>query len=74
MPRLLRFLAYESCDFAVARALRIAGHDVEAVAEHSANSVDRELIRRALESQRILLTEDRTSGGWCTPMVNAAQE
>jgi hypothetical protein len=29
----MRFLADESCDFAVVRALRAAGHDVLAVAE-----------------------------------------
>jgi hypothetical protein len=29
----MRFLADESCDFAVVRALRSAGHDVLAVAE-----------------------------------------
>jgi hypothetical protein len=31
----MRFLADESCDFAVVRALRAAGHDVVAVAELS---------------------------------------
>ncbi len=30
----LRFLADESCDFAVTRALRMAGYDVLAVAEY----------------------------------------
>jgi hypothetical protein len=29
----VRFLADESCDFAVVRALREAGHDVAAIAE-----------------------------------------
>jgi hypothetical protein len=29
----MHFLADESCDFAVVRALRAAGHDVKAVAE-----------------------------------------
>jgi hypothetical protein len=29
----VRFLADESCDFAVVRALRTAGHDMLAVAE-----------------------------------------
>jgi hypothetical protein len=29
----MRFLADESCDFAVVRALRAAGHDVTAVAQ-----------------------------------------
>jgi hypothetical protein len=31
----VRFLADESCDFAVVVALRTAGHDVKAVVEHA---------------------------------------
>lgn len=31
----MRFLADESCDFGVVRALRAAGHDVKAVVEDS---------------------------------------
>ncbi len=31
----MRFLADESCDFSVVRALRSAGHDVAAIAEVS---------------------------------------
>lgn len=60
---LLRFLADESCDFAVVRALRAAGHDVVAVAEYTTRSIDRELIEQAYRDHRILLTED-TDLGW----------
>lgn len=42
----LRFLADESCDFAVVRALRDAGHDVLSVAEFTRQSDDGELIVR----------------------------
>jgi len=58
----LRFLADESCDFAVVRALRAAGCDVFAVSEVMQRSVDRELIERAAHERRILLTEDKDFG------------
>ena len=61
MPK-LRFLADESCDFSVVRTLRDAGYDVFAVAEVTTRSIDRELIARAFEEQRILLTEDKDFG------------
>ena len=68
----MRFLADESCDFAVVRALRTAGHKVLAVAEISPRANDSEVIRLALEQDLILLTEDKDFGqlvyahGWHT--------
>lgn len=59
----LRFLADESCDFAVVRALRAAGFDVVAVSEVMIRSVDRDLIEQASREQRILITEDKDFGG-----------
>jgi predicted nuclease of predicted toxin-antitoxin system len=58
----LRFLADESCDHAVVRALRAAGHDVEAAAEAGQRSIDIELIARAHSERRVLLTEDKDFG------------
>ncbi len=58
----LRFLADESCDFAIVRALRTAGFDVLAVSEFMQRSVDRELIELASREHRILLTEDKDFG------------
>ncbi len=58
----LRFLADESCDFAVVRALRSAGHDVQAVSESITRSVDRDVIERAGRERRVLLTEDKDFG------------
>lgn len=58
----MRFLADESCDFAVVRALRIAGHDVKAVAEAALGATDRVVIELALHEQRVLLTEDKDFG------------
>jgi predicted nuclease of predicted toxin-antitoxin system len=60
----MRFLADESCDFAAVRALRSAGHDVVAVVEFTQRTDDSELIGQAFRDERILLTEDRDSGGW----------
>jgi len=37
------FLADESCDFAVVRALRAAGHNVKTVAESCRGSTDQEV-------------------------------
>jgi hypothetical protein len=36
----MRFLADESCDFRIVRALRAAGHDVTAVIEFAAGAED----------------------------------
>ena len=58
----LRFLADESCDFAVVRALRTDGFDVYAVNEVMRRSDDRELIELARRENRILLTEDKDFG------------
>jgi hypothetical protein len=54
----VRFLADESCDFAVVRALRLAGHDVTAIAEISPRATDAIVLELAIRESRILLTED----------------
>ena len=61
-PLPLRFLADESCDFAVVRSLRTDGYDVLAVSEIVRRSDDRELIEQAHRESRILLTEDKDFG------------
>lgn len=58
----LRFLADESCDFAVVRALRAAGYDVLAVSEVMRRADDSEVIAQAARERRILLTEDKDFG------------
>lgn len=58
----MRFLADESCDFAVVRALRTAGHDVLPVADFAGGAPDDRVIDLALEQGRVLLTEDRDFG------------
>ncbi len=58
----MRFLADESCDFSVVRALRSAGYEVTVVAEISPRSEDTEVLRLAFREKRILLTEDKDFG------------
>jgi len=58
----LRFLADESCDFGVVKALRVAGYDVLALTEITTRSVDSEVIAQASLENRILLTEDKDFG------------
>lgn len=56
------FLADESCDFHIVRALRGAGHDVCAVSESSPRVEDSEVIALAAQQNRVLLTEDKDFG------------
>jgi predicted nuclease of predicted toxin-antitoxin system len=58
----MRFLADESCDFAVVRALRTDGRDVLAVSEFRQRSIDEEVLQLAISQKRILLTEDKDFG------------
>lgn len=58
----MRFLADESCDFAVVRAQREAGHDVEAVKDVLQGAPDHAVIDRADREAGILLTEDKDFG------------
>ena len=50
----MRFLADESCDFAVVRALRSADHDVLAIAiaEVSPREEDQDVMERAVREGR----------------------
>jgi predicted nuclease of predicted toxin-antitoxin system len=56
------FLADESCDFAVVRALRAVGHDVVAIAETAPQTDDVDVIALAVSEGRVLLTEDKDFG------------
>jgi predicted nuclease of predicted toxin-antitoxin system len=58
----MRFLADESCDFQVVRALRAAGHDVVAVSEIAAGADDPTVIEMAVREDRVFITEDRDFG------------
>lgn len=58
----MQFLADESCDFSVVRALRAVGHDVLAVAEIASGSDDSIVMDMAFREHRVLLTEDKDFG------------
>ncbi|MCC6154429.1 MAG: DUF5615 family PIN-like protein [Candidatus Hydrogenedentes bacterium] len=58
----MRFLADESCDFGVVRALRSAGYDVQSVGETKPGELDPIVLESALRDGRILLTEDKDFG------------
>jgi hypothetical protein len=58
----VRFLADESRDLAVVRALRAVGHDVAAIAEMSARATDEVVMELAIRERRIPLTEDKDFG------------
>jgi predicted nuclease of predicted toxin-antitoxin system len=58
----VRFLADESCDAAVVRALLGAGHDVSSVSDTMRGAADRSVLDTALRERRVLLTEDKDFG------------
>lgn len=58
----MRFLADESCDFAVVRALRAAGHDVTTVSDLTPGADDHIVAALADAESRVLLTEDKDFG------------
>jgi predicted nuclease of predicted toxin-antitoxin system len=60
----MKFLADESCDFTVVRALRSAGYDVVSIAETQPATSDLEVLRISVKDKRILLTEDKDFGEW----------
>ncbi len=60
----LKFIADESCDFALVRGLRSAGHDVTTIAEIIPGVVDLKVLEKATQENRILLTEDKDFGEW----------
>ena len=58
----MRFLADESCDGAVVRAIREAGHDVTSLRDTMRGAPDRSVLEAALHERRLLLTEDKDFG------------
>jgi len=58
----VRLLANENIPLATIRLLREQGHDVAAVLEGASGTTDEEVLRRAHEESRILLTFDRDYG------------
>lgn len=65
----MEFLADESCDFAVARALRASGHDMRAVAELWPGAEGSRVMCEACQQNRVLLTEDQGFGSSCSQPI-----
>ena len=58
----MNFLADESCAGPVILALRETGHDVVAIAEVVKGATDEQVLERAVNEKRVLITEDRDFG------------
>ena len=58
----MRWLADECVDAALVRRLRGAGHDVIYAAEVASEATDAQILRRANDEDRLLLTEDKDFG------------
>jgi predicted nuclease of predicted toxin-antitoxin system len=58
----LKFLADECCDAGLVDSLRASGHDVTYVTEQFVGSSDDEVLLKAFNEGRILLTEDKDFG------------
>ena len=58
----MNFVADESCAKPVVLALREAGHDVVSIGEVAPGATDQQVLERALNERRVLITEDRDFG------------
>ena len=58
----MRFLANENFPLVSVSLLRNAGHDVAAVIEESPGAKDSEVLARAAQEERVVLTFDRDYG------------
>jgi|SRR5579863_6660239 predicted nuclease of predicted toxin-antitoxin system len=58
----MNFVADESCAASVIRALRATGHDVIAIADIAKGSTDEQVLERAVNEERVLITEDHDFG------------
>jgi len=55
----MQFLADECCDALIVRTLRALQHDMLYIAEEAPGIVDSDVLKRSLEQERVLITEDR---------------
>jgi uncharacterized protein with PIN domain len=63
----MRFLADESCDFNVVRALRLAGYDVIAVSEITPRAEDTRSYGSHSRMREFFSRRTKTSAGWFMP-------
>lgn len=60
----MRFLVDESVGPGVARALEVRGHDALSVFDVARGALDADVLRRAHDEARILVTADKDFGDW----------
>lgn len=60
----MRFLADESCDFSVVKALRSQGFDVLTICEVCPGAKDESVIEMAEKEGHVIGTEDKDFGRW----------
>ena len=58
----MKFLADECCDADMIASLRADGHDVLYIMEFKPGALDQEVLKKAFDERRILLTEDKDFG------------
>lgn len=58
----MKFLADECCDADMIASLREGGHDILYITEFKPGTVDEEVLKKAFDENRILLTEDKGFG------------
>src|SRR5947208_6923925 len=58
----MRFLANENCPLDIVEAVRNISHDVTWIRTDAPGSKDRDILRRAVAEQRVLLTFDKDFG------------
>ena len=58
----MKFLADECCDAEMVVSLREDGHDILYITESKPGILDEEVLKKAFEENRILLTEDKGFG------------
>ncbi len=58
----MRYLADESVERQIVDALRVAGHEVDQIAELAPGSTDSDVLARANRQSAVLITEDKDFG------------
>lgn len=58
----MKFLADECCDADIVASLRADGHDVLYIMEFKPGAIDQDVLKKAFDEGRILLTEDKDFG------------
>ena len=68
MPKILRLYLDQMFHLKVAEALRVQGHDVLRASDvGQARADDRDILRKAISNNRILITLDEHFGDWGSP-------